>query len=302
MTNVLWNQYKTWSGCKITGVKKFELNNDKKKLHMWRAVWLTAQVEGGGLFGTVQSYDGAGISAGLEHKIAVLPGSMKQGSIWKLLRRMEVECPCDSLERLWDALKAENMYVAQNGSLREHNTGRLISAQEIRDLVSPPGGKVPKTGPNWDKAKRWAILFHELFADAATYSTQINSTIEYLLENNKDNEEEAYEVSCGVRHPTVLKYGENISSELDLAWCVYHSFTPNAPGKAKERLADSRPDGTKEWPARLIRTLGTTNYARWHDTSDGANRYDRTRLAAMRSGFWPEELFVGPNAIMPKDL
>lgn len=269
---------------------------------MWRAVWLTSMVEGGGQFGAVQSYDGAGISAGLEHKIAVLPRSMKQGSLWKLLRHFELNAPCNELQVLFDALKDEKMYIAQDGTLRHWDTGRLIPAAKIRDLVAPPGGKVPRRGRNWEEAKRWAILFHDLFASQDTHKAQVESTIEYLVSNNKKNEEAAYEVSVGVSHPTAARYGENISDEHDLAWCVYHSFTPNAPGKARQRLAASRPSESAAWPKRLIRTLGTTNYGRWHDTFDGGNRYDRTRIYAKRSGLWPDELFSGPDAIMPKNL
>lgn len=302
MVNVTWRRWKTWSGCKIAGVKDFTLDGDKENLHMWRALWLTAQVEGGGKFGAVQSYDRAGISAGLEHKIAVYPKSMKQGSIWKLLREFELHAPCEALDELWDALKEKKMYIAQDGSLRHYETGRLISGAEIRNLVAPPNGKVPRRGPNWEEAKRWAILFHNLFADEATYETQINSAIHSLVSGNGRNETAAYKVSVGVEHPTVIRYGENISPEHDLAWAVYHSFSVNAPGKARQRLAASRPDGSAQWPKRLIRTIGTTNYGRWHDTQDGGNRYDRTRVYAIRSGFWPENLLKGPGAIMPKNL
>jgi len=302
MIDVTWRKFRSWSGAKIAGVKDFELNSEQKKRHMWRAVWLTAQVEGGGKFGAVQSYDGAGISAGLEHKIAVLPKTMKQGSLWGLLRKMEVNAPCTALDRLWDALKQENMYVAQDGYLREWKSGKLISAKAIRDLVAPPNGRTPRSGPDWERCKQWAILFHDLFSDEATYETQVNSTIEYLVSNNKRDEEEAYEVSVGVSHPTAAIHGKNISDEHDLAWCVYHSFTPNAPSLARRRLAASKPDGTSAWPKRLIKTLGMTNYGRWHDTFDGGNRYDRTRVYAIRSGMWPENLFNGPNAIMPQNL
>ncbi len=60
------------------GIKDFVLTDEQKKRHIWRGLWLTAMAEGGGKFGAVQSYDGAGISAGLEHKIGVYPRSMKQ--------------------------------------------------------------------------------------------------------------------------------------------------------------------------------------------------------------------------------
>jgi hypothetical protein len=302
MIEVTWRKYKSWSGAKATGGKVFTLQKEEKKRHMWRALWLTAQVEGGGRFGAVQSYDGAGISAGLEHKIAVYPRTMKQGSIWKLLREFELHAPCEPLEELWDALRQKKLYLAQDGSLRHLETGRLASGAEIRNLVAPAGGRVPQTGPHWEEAKRWVVLFRNLFINEATHDTQINSAIRSLVRGNGKNESVAYKTSVGVEHPTVIRYGKNISAEHDLAWCVYHSFSVNAPGKGRQRLTASRPDGTDAWPKRLIRTLGTTNYGRWHDTFDGGNRYDRTRIYAMRSGMWPEELFTGPGAIMPNNF
>lgn len=302
MPEVTWKKFRSWSGAKIAGVKKFTLNDEQKKRHMWRGLWLTAQVEGGGKFGAVQSYDGAGISAGLEHKIAVYPRSMKQGSIWKLLREFELHAPCEALNKLWDALKDEKMFIAQDGTLRHYDTGRLITGAEIRNLVAPPGGKVPRRGANWEKAKKWCLLFHDLFVDEVTHKVQIDSAIESLVKGNGKRESAAYKVSVGLEHPTVIEYDKDISAEHDLAWCVYHSFSVNAPSMGRRRLAASRPDGTPEWPKRLIRTLGTTNYGRWHDTRDGGNRYDRTRVFAMRSGMWPDRLFTGPDAIMPKNL
>jgi len=302
MPNVTWKKYKTWSGVKIAGGKEFSLTAEQEKLHMWRALWLTAQVEGGGKFGAVQSYDRAGISAGLEHKIAIYPKPMKQGSIWKLLREIELHAPCKPLNDLWDALAQKKMFVAQDGSLRNFNTGRLIPAADIRDMLAPPGGKVPRSGPNWEEAKRWALLFFNLFSNERTHEVQVNSAIHSLVAGNGRNETAAYKVSVGIDHPTVARFGENISNEHDLAWCVYHCYSVNAPGKGRQRLRASRPDGTSAWPKRLIKTLGKTNYGRWHDTFDGGNRYDRTRKYAMRSGMWPEELFAGPNAIMPKNF
>jgi hypothetical protein len=301
MPEVTWRKYHSWSGCKISGGDKYAPDDDKD--HMQRALWLTAQVEGGGTFGAINSYDGAAMSAGLEHKIAVYPKSMEQGSLWKLLRQLELYAPCQELENLWDSFKhGPFWYLAQDGTVRHYNTGRLITAREIRDELSPPGGKVPKTGQNWEKAKDWALLFHELFSAQKTHQVQVNSAIDSLVRGNGKNESEAYKVSVGVEHPTVLRAGENIDMEHDLAWCVYHSFSVNAPSMARRRLSSSRPDNSLQYPKRLIRVLGTTNYGRWHDTFDGGNRYDRTRIYAMRSKYWPEELFNGSNAIMPKNL
>ena len=207
MVEARWRKWKSWSGVSISGSKIFLLTEEQKKHHMWRALWLTAQVEGGGKFGAVQSYDRAGISAGLEHKIAILPKPMKQGSIWGLLREFELYAPCEPLDTLWDALKEKNMFLAQDGSLRYFDTGKKVSAAVIRDTVAPPNGKVPRQGPNFEEAKRWAILFHNLFVDERTHEVQINSAITSLVSGNRRREKEAYQITVGVDHPTLILYG-----------------------------------------------------------------------------------------------
>jgi hypothetical protein len=302
MAEVTWRQLRSWSGCKISGKGKYELKDGEKNNHMKRALWLTARIEGGGTFGAINSYDGAAMSAGLEHKIAIFPKSMKQGSLWPLLRKLELYGQCQQLQNLWSAFKKVNWYVSQDGVLRHYNTGRPIAAQEIRDELSPPGGKVPQSGPNWEKAKKWAILFHELFAAPETRQIQIDAAIETLVRGNKRFEEDAYRKTLGVEHPTVLEVGKNIDEKWDLAWCVYHSFSVNAPTMARKVLVASNPTMADWYPKKLIKELGTTKYGRWHDTKDGKNRYDRTRYFARRSGFWSDELFEGTNCVMPQDL
>lgn len=305
MTNkkeVRWAKYKSWSGCRISSGIKWVLTTEQKEQHMYRAMFLTSMLETFGKFGPVNSYDGAGISAGLEHNIAVYPKYMKQGPLWKNLRELELYAPCDDLEKLWLALKDENTFVAQDGVLRDYNTGAEISAQRIRNIVAPPGGRVPKNGPSWERAKVWAELFHNLFSNPATFDVQIKSAIKSLVSGNGKNESAAYKATVGVEHPSVLGGFEDISEEHDLAWCVYHSFSVNAPGKARRVLSGTRPDNKKDWPKRLIRALGMSKYGRWHDTTDSRNRYDRTRISAKNSGLWSQSLFVGPAAIMPKNL
>lgn len=302
MITTKWVKYKIWSGCAISEGTKWILTNEQKEQHMYRAMYLTSQLETFGKFGPINSYDGAGISAGLEHNIAVFPKTMTQGPLWKSLRELELYAPCGDLRKLWGELKNNNKYIDQDGVLRNYSNGAIITAAEIRDMVAPPGGKVPKTGPNWDSAVKWALLFHKLFTNPITFTVQINSAIRSLVSGNGVAESDAYKITVGVDHPTALQRIGQISPEYDLAWCVYHSFSVNAPGMARKVLSNSHPDKTSSWPHRLIRALGTTNYGRWHDTTDRGNRYDRTRLAAMHSGLWPNELFVGPKAIMPENL
>lgn len=298
---VVWRKYRSWSGAKVVGGVKFVLTSEEASQHLYRALYLTSLVEGGARFGTVQSFDGVGMSAGLEHKIAIYPKTMKQGSLWKLLRDLEVHAPSPALQKLWLEFSDNGVYVSQDSLLRRKIDGSIVSARSIRDIFTPLGGKVPKTGRHWDTSKKWALLFHELFEHKSTHKTQISSAISYLLKGNKKVELGSYKKTTNVQHPSAAT-STNISIEHDLAWCVYHSFSVNAPTMARRRLQASNPNSSNSWPKRLIKTLGITDYGNWKDDSTGRSRYDRTRSLAIKSKLWPEYLFAGPSAIMPANI
>ncbi|NBP56914.1 hypothetical protein EBU71_10370 [bacterium] len=293
-----WKQY---SGCLIDD-KYTVYEKPKNKSHIERALYLTSLVEVGGKFGLIQSYDGAGMSAGLEHKIAVLPKSLEQGSIWELINEMRSAIDPDSCYPLRMLLKAFNKcgWTLDNaGVLRDMKTGLKVHGSVVRNEFTPSNGKVPPSGPEWEKAKRWAELFNELFNNPLTFRIQIESAKKSLLLSNKTVEINAYRGICGVENPSVLVVNQNISEAQDLAMCVYHSHSVNGPAPARSCLEASKPDNTPDWPGRFLKILGTRKYGRWADTKDGNNRYDRTRILAIRSGLWST---LTIEQIMPKDI
>lgn len=273
--------------------------------HIERAIYLTSLVEVGAKFGLIQNYDGAGMSAGLEHKIAVYPRTMKPGSIWAVLGDIQNAVPrstCPPLERLLNAFLKVGWILDSAGVLRETKTGSVVSGEAIRNEFTPMGGVVPPSGPLHEQSKQWIMMFHELYNHPATFHIQIESAKKFLLSSNEKNEIAAYKTICGVNSPSVAKVNVHLTQEQDLALCVYHSHSVNAPRPARDCLTLSKPSPDKEWPKRLLYLLGTRKFGNWRDTVDGNNRYDRTRLLAMKSDLWSTELFTGTDAIMPKDL
>ena len=304
MRAVKHRTWKTYSGCLIND--NFTLYpNPNTNNHLDRALYLTSLVEVGGKFGLVQSYDGAGMSAGLEQKIAIYPKSLAQGSLWQMLLELKVavkESDCPPLKNIIKALSDTGWFLDNAGILRHRKNGSEVTGSEIRNEFTPPDGKTPSSGSDWEKAKHWAILFNELFNHPATFDIQIMSAKKSLLLSNKASEYTAYKATTGVENPSILVVGENITVEQDLAMCVYHAHSVNGPVPAKDCLKASRPDNSTGWAKRLIRLLGTKKFGSWADTSDGRNRYDRTRIVAKTSGLWDESLFIGPDAIMPENL
>lgn len=309
MSNAEYRMYKGYSGFLVKGTTpvSMALHPDQCP-HMERAFHLVAQLEAS-KWGSVQSYDGAGMSAGPLHNTAINPKNMTQGSLWKLMRKIELMAPaCDSVHAVWRRLREANMFVSRVGDLRYYDRGHRVSAEDIRNLFTPPDGKVRAGGPEHEQAEEWALLFHRLFADGATWYAQKEHAIEWMINTRQSGEEAAYPERCDYSNAKVGDRPHEVPPFIDFAMCVYHAFSVNAPGAAGRILDIYVPDKhLKNWSdgifARaLIKGLGKSDYGRWKDNKRGNNRYDRTRAKAIKSGLWPEDYFYGPNALMPENL
>jgi hypothetical protein len=270
--------YKNWAGISIVGTVDWAPPT-KSTEHMERAAWLTAAIETGAKFGTVQSYDGAAMSAGIEHKIAIYPRSMEQGSLWSLLQKLPAASP--AVNNLLSAIKQVGWYIDPRGIVRKTATGAAVSAAEIREEFTPKAGVVPTSGANYDKAVRWAQLWSAAFADPATHRPQIEEAKRSLLLSHKALESRAYKAFANLDDGSAGTT-TNLSEHLDLAMCFYHSFSVNAPTKARKCLEEALTDAPEEkyFCRKLIRLLGTSTYGNWKQ------RYTRTRASALKSGLW----------------
>lgn len=347
MPDVQWKKFKEYSGPVVQGTEP--IPPPVSKFHVERAYWLTTKVETGATFGTVIAYDGTGMTAGPDQHIAVYPKELvaedhhsldDQGSLWKLLRRLEMggEAPSDyyhSLGRLWAFFKSSmGAYVAQDGVLRyaeagsyrftedatavEYRAGDPVFGHHIRSALTPtPGpdhglGRVPESGKEWEVAAQVALLFHELMVHPNGRQIQVEYGKEHLVRRTKLGEAKTEgglwmtvrSAGYDGREVSSLRVGaDGWIEELDLALCMYQAHSVNAPAIANKALAQASsalPHGP-DFARELIKELGTSSYGRWDDDLP-TGRYQRTRTAALGSGLWARELFSGPTAIMPGDL
>jgi hypothetical protein len=286
MTTVTWVKYKEYAGCKIAGT--VPVPKPTSNCHMDRAFYLTAMIESP-TYGSVQSYDGAAMSGGPLHNIAVQPRNLVQGSLFALLRHIETNTthPAELLD-LWAAYSEQGWAVTQNAVLKSKRTGNPVSGAEIRDTFTPHDGNVPSSGPQWETAQRWALLHHRLFAAPATFDAQKQYAINWLLQTQKDVESLFYQG----RDPRTLT---DLSPEEDLAMCVYHCYSVNAPAPARDELVKTLNESKKGKPfaIALLSHLAANTFGNWEV------RYTRTRNAALASGLWPKNLFAGTSAIFP---
>lgn len=319
MANVRYVKFKKWAGWKIRGTTPVESPavDDEPSSHADRIFYLVSQLEAPS-WGGVQNYDGVAMSAGPIHNIAVhRDGS--QGSLIRMLRHLEVNAHTPEVQELFDMLKAVGWYVAQDGRMRHLETGAKIRGRDIVTEFSGPKGVAPKTGEGGVRSRGWVLAFHHAFSAPDTFEAQKQFALDWILNSQETIESMAYRVGLAKgpnddfdSDDAAVMRIEQLGEELDLAMCVYHAHSVNAPGKAKSVLKallnqyrGNNPATAagrrrvEQFPARLIRKLGTTKYARWHDTPDNKNRYDRTRIAARRSGLWTKTTL---NKLMPKDF
>jgi hypothetical protein len=298
MTTVLWRQFKDHSGCLVRGDVPVSAPSDPN-LHLSCAVYLTAQVEAP-YYGLVQSYDGAGISAGLLHNILVNPGDMSQGSLGKLTRRVVDAIGGSAWLAL--ALAEKGWTLAPDGTFKSR-TGGTVSGADLRNWVSPPNGVVPKAGADWNRAVKMAGIFHDIFSDPKGFRAQEQYAMEWLAAGNRQMELAVYQKFTGA--PTLpsalgLVRGGALPDDIHVAMSVYHSFSVNSPASAAKALAATSVDlAPTDFAKKLIRELGTHCLDKWRDgPGDGDNRYDRTRVALWKR----EDLFPGGKVLMPQDL
>lgn len=310
-TNVLWRQYKEFSGCLIRGTAPIVPQDPSK--HLSCAAWLTSEAEAPS-YGFVQSYDGAGISAGLLHNILVAPRDLSQGDLGQLVRRI-LDAVAQEEARTGDyvfgsggasevlkkSLADHGWVLAQDGKFRTAD-GKLVPGAALRNWVAPPDGKVPQSGANWVTAATLAGAFHDLFAWDGSWKIQEDFAIAWLARGNNKDELNVYRTF----HPDLDSFialpVSAIPPEVHVAMCVYHSFSVNSPAVAAQcldRAFASFHRSPAEFAKALIRELGLHGRDVWHDQpGDGNDRYDRTRVA-----LWSRsDLFPGGRDLMPRDL
>lgn len=318
MPTVKWRQYKAFSGPLIAGGPATPrlVPEDVLPTFLGHVFELTALVECGGRFGLINMYDGTGVTAGLHQAVAVMPKVLSsQGELFKMLHRFELVGDTDELRALYNALAHEGWYVASDGKLRDWDTGELIKPALFRTVVTPTAGVVPRKGPSWKQARKWALLFYNVFVHEKYRRAQVLYGEEHLSKRLQRFHSKKYLDDLTIEQAIIP--GGNVHhrdpfsvEEADLIHTVALSFMVNAPSwmyKAyhktwqwQKRLKHHVSPDSGAFAAKLIKNL--TDMAKKWDDDTKNSRYQRTRKHAMATGHWPRSLFVGSDAIMPADL
>lgn len=311
-------------------------DGDAATYHAQRAFWLTGEVETGNRLGSVMMADGTAFTIGIDQHVAVYPRELAdedfnaaddQGAAFDLLAKLEVT-DTQYVSDLWGAFGEEGWYVGLDGRLRhldagvvkvkgrnvEVKAGDLVHGALIRNAVTPKGGIVKKDTNEWEVCRRWAMLLHRLVSDPKTLDVQRAFGIYHLGHRVAHRK---LRLAGRRRKPTFQKRiysgspvtgirSSDLEPALDLALCVFHSYTVNAPSVAF-RLLEASVEATgfaghlgataeqqRTFADDLLFRIRTKRYGRW------GNRWERTRKHALGVGWWPRALFIGNQAVMAK--
>lgn len=313
-------EFKKFAGVKIRGTEEMEKPTSNR--HIDRAVWLTAHVESGGKFGCAMNYDGTGMTASIGQAIAVYPRGLAddvktndQGPLWRVLNRIQSSTSTWAWSELFEELKNIGWFVSEDGKCRSIKTGKLISGRAIRkEFTGSADGVMPIKGPDRRRAQQWAERFHSCFGHPSTFETQLALEKEHFVKRAtrvklRFCRDEVYR-GCTLQemiydpHHISSITADQMGEGMDLAMCMYWSNSVNAPSFALKKFCRQVIDNKMcfypfDRAKHIIQKLGNTPFARWDDDIKNG-RYQRTRRYAMK--LWPRHLFVGPDAIMPKNL
>ncbi|MDH5674702.1 MAG: peptidoglycan-binding protein [Myxococcales bacterium] len=275
------------AGALIKGHEAFAAPIDASR-HLDRAVWLAAQVEGP-TWGTVQSYDGAGMSGGLLHNTALFPRSMKQGQLWQLIAEVaHGRADSPALAALEGALHDAGWDLTEDGRLVRHGThGSLVGGLEIRRTLTPPNGNVTEGGAGWDAAKRWAQLFYAVLSETDSRPAQVRYAAGWLVRARARDQAPVYRALVNGT-PVMELEASRLPADVELSMCIYHCFVVNAPAPAAGALRKCLPllGEPTRFAAALPSKLGRAPHASFR------KRYEATRRGVLRGqklGLWGAE-------------
>jgi hypothetical protein len=258
-------KYKSFSGIVLHGVTPVtSWPGYNATSHIDRCVLLAAQLEAP-KWGTVQSYDGCGVSGGILHHTATFPGKQTLGSLWPLLEAIE---------------KATGKQILPGVDIRKgepFRNGVLMTGDDIRVLFNGTKDGVtadPIPTPIYDAV----AAVHTVLCSDGSRASQVAAARQWLLRMTA-----AFPLA-GVCTATDLASARSTdfrSPDIELAYAVARSFVVNNPAAARECFTSAGSVTDPAFPVKLYQAY--SRHPKW------PNRTKNTVSAVQRLGLWPSD-------------
>lgn len=265
MTKIL--TYKQFSGIVLRGEEPVTTWPGINRLnHLDRCVLLAAQLEAP-KWGTVQTYDGCGISGGIIHHTATFPGKQDLGSLWPLLGAVEKQLGRPLLEAV----------QITDGVPYFRATRIALTGDDVRELFT--GSKSGKTAaPIPSAALTNATAIHRALCSDASKAAQVEAARAWLVRmTGKLSLSGIANIDKPLGDLTTQDFR---SPGMELAICVTRSFAVNNPAAARRCYTAAGNVMAPGFISALYRAFATDGH--W------TNRLVNTTNAAARLGLWPQ--------------
>jgi len=256
--------YKQFSGIVLRGEEPVTTWPGINRLnHLDRCVLLAAQLEAP-KWGTVQTYDGCGISGGIIHHTATFPGKQDLGSLWPLLEAVEKQTGRPLLET-----------VQITGGVPYFRTTGIALGDDIRELFT--GSRSGKTAtPIPAAALANANAIHLALRSNASKAAQARAARTWLL---RMTGKLSLSGIANIDKPMGDLETKDFSSPgMELAICVTRSFVVNNPAAARRCYTAAGSPLKPGFIPALYRAFALDGH--W------TNRLSHTTSAAERLGLW----------------
>lgn len=260
MKGIRWASYGNWSGPRFGGSRFYTpATSPASWIHV--LTYAVAYPEGGA-WDCIFAADGTAMTAGLfQH-------TLTSGRLQKLLEVCRAKAPV-TFDATVGKLFANWNLTLQNGVICKGTT-KLTSKNALRAQFTPPNGKAPKAGVNWDNAKMAAIAFNTLLLDPTLDTVQQDFFLselqhEAVLKRPRLNGKTINNILYPKGWPTT---GTTAVAPDDVARALFFSCYQNAPRQAESYLYAINNGGTfandpKNFTTRLAQKFANSIFGNW---------------------------------------
>ena len=260
MPKASWARYGEWSGIRIRGVHPVKPGFPPTE---WDVVMAAICAPESGMYDTIVSYDGTGMTAGM------FQWTLTSGRLQKLLYSMLLYVPS-----LWHRFRED---LAESGIVARQEQGDSIlfldaetqheakGKAAIRGLFTAPGGKVPRSGVGHDRAVAIAQTFYRLFSHKFSHWVQQRFAYEEMrreMSIGRPNLGGASAAEILGIFPRASIEIVPSSTQAIAAWAMYAAMWQNGPRAAEKVLLRA---SKSEYYVRfdLFRYFRNSRYANW---------------------------------------
>lgn len=271
MSEAKWAKYGSWSGISIKGENRYSCPNPASFQDM---VVAAIAIPEGAAYDVVVSYDGTALTWGLAQ------WTFTSGRLQTLFGNVCITLGLahPDVSGVFASLKSCGLgFSLRLRQLVDANAKTITDKDQLRKLLTPPDGKVPKSGPAWEKAKAVAVAFHKLGQSTQVSKIQMN----FLLAELQHYESLARS-HLDTRAPVFYfgKVSDDDSVERAACRAIYWSCFQNNPQAADDHLLRAWGASPYVNPAslqRLAQVIARSSFGWWSNAKCKAAGRDESR-------------------------